>query len=150
MAKDSFKTKFSLHGFVIVLLYYVPYLCIWLPAKKVFSALSSCPKWLLILYIFNALALSVTLILVKNTNALPFFRKSRHMSISFILLGIYYILWIYFLIGKSSAILLAMIRIIGSLFYLFYSLDRRNWISVSFSGLFMVLGIAISTIALVG
>lgn len=150
MANDSFKTKFSFHGLLIVFLYYIPYLCIWLPARKLFSDLSYCPRWLLIVYIFASIALSATLILVKNLGASPFFRKSRHMSISFILLGIYYILWIYFLLGKSTNLILALARVIGSGFLLFYSIDRKNWISVAIASLVMVLVISIAFVALIG
>ena len=150
MANDIFKTKFSLNGLVAALLVFAPYIFIWLPAKRIFFALSAGPGWLLVIYMFTALALTLTLSLVRNISAPPFSRKSRLISIAYIFLGIYYIFIVYFFIKKPVPYIFLMARIAVSGFFIFFSLDRKNWISLSFSILFFILGLSISAIALVG
>lgn len=150
MKNNAFKTKFSTLGFIASILYFIPYLFIWLPANRFLIGQAIIPKWLFVIYIANAFAIFITLLFIVNTDAIPFTRKSRCMSIAFILLGIYYILWVYFFWRKPSAIIFGLARLVGSGFLVFINIDRRNWISLVFSILFMIIGITISIVVLLG
>ena len=148
MKNNAFKTKFSTLGFIASILYFIPYLFIWLPSHRSLIGHTVIPKWLFVIYIASAFALFITLLFVENINVLPFTRKSRCMSIAFILLGIYYILWVYFFWGKSTVLVFGLARLVGSGFFVFINIDRRNWLSLVFSILFMIIGITISIVVL--
>ena len=148
MAKDIFKTRFSFHGFLAALLFLLPYLFVWFPARRIFLEFSAGPEWLLLLYVVVALTLFLTLILVRNEAVAPFSRKSRLMCIAYILLGKYYILWIYSFISKANPMVFIFARIAGSGFFIFFSLDRKNWLAFSCSIFLLVLGLTVFILAL--
>ncbi len=149
MSKCVLNTKFSKYGLFAVVLVFFPYLIAWFPRKNfLLQEMYLTPRWLFALYIISAIALSATLILIDNNSALSFSRHSRMISLAFILLGIYYILWVYYLIGKSSFVTLFFFKLLSSGAFLCFSFDRKNWVSFGFSLVFMALGIVLSAMAL--
>ncbi len=148
MAKDIFKTRFSLSGFVALFFFALPYIMLWFPAKRILLDLDSCPKWLKCVYVFSFVALFLTIVLVKNESASIFYRKSRLMCIAYILLGVSYLLWVYFFLNSSNNIIQIFARMSGCGFLLVFSLDRKNWLAFSLSIVFLILEIVVSILAI--
>lgn len=150
MEKDIIKTKFSKRGLSSVIAVFLPYIFSFFPTKySAFEELSYSPKWLLVLHCFITIFMVLTMILIRNMHADPYTRNSRTVSIAAIILGIYYILWVYFYIGRANVWSYLCIKILGAAHLMVFSYDRRNWISFSLASLFLISSLSLTIFALV-
>lgn len=150
MSNDIIRTKFSKTGLAASIAVFLPYVFSFFPTKySVFAEISYSPKWLAILHGFISFFLVLTLILIKNMSAEPFSGKSRTISIASITLGVYYILWIYFYLLHSNVWIYLCIKLLGALYLIAYSYDRRNWVSLSLASAYLVTSSTITIVSLV-
>ena len=148
--KESIKTKFSKEGLLVCVLVFLPYAFSFIPTRyNLFAEYRSLPKWLLILNSFIVLFMVLTQVLVRNLQAHPLSSKSRIFSFANVILGVYYILWVYFYRGDATVGIYMAIKILASLYLIIFSFDRRNWVAFSLSLAYLVLSIATSSLALV-
>lgn len=150
MSKDIIRTKFSRTGFAASVAVFLPYLFLFVPTRySVFDELASNPKWLVVLHGFLSLFLVLTLILIKNMGAEPYSGKSRTISIASIMLGVYYILWIYFYLLRANVWIYLCIKLLGATYFIAFSYDRKNWVSMALSITYFLTSLSITVVSLV-
>lgn len=83
--------------------------------------------------------LAAFLILFINTGAAKFNIKSKWMLCSMAAILFYYIGWVLYYCGVTNAFVILVLCIAPCLSFLFYEVDRKNWIAMIPTVLFTIL-----------
>lgn len=126
------KTKFSRLGLMIVIFALLPTV-IFTPELVVYER--SLP---VIIHLFTAVPLGLTLVLLTNTNAPAFDRRSRLFSLAAICYGMHLLFLVLYRINAAGYSLILTSHIFLSLNLFFFSLDIKNWYSLALSILFLI------------
>lgn len=142
------KTKFSKEGLFSVLLFFIPCLFAFFPSMHpIREELSLSSNALVILYFLSLAAVVLTFVLIENISALPFSKENRGVSLAFVFLGIYYILWVYSFIGRANSLILLSIKVFGSAYLVSIAFDRKNWVALAAVVIHFALGISMTIIS---
>ncbi len=137
MEKCSIKTRFSKYGLGAVLLSFLPQAAGLFPFKEKLGV-HSVPRVIVILYALFATITIFTLLFLENSKAKPYERRSTVLNLAHIVLALYYLLYIEIFVFKSAAIALCA-SIFSNLYIILFSVDRKNYPSIAFSAVFMVI-----------
>lgn len=131
--KNGIKTSFSKYGLCIMLMALIPEIIFKTYVFKLHKDILSLICIIANIYLF------LSLVFLQNTAADKIDRRSRLFSLAAICYGIYFLFLVLFVIGRGGgpAILLAA-HIFIYIFFVFFSIDRRNWLSLSGSIISMI------------
>lgn len=131
--ENKIKTKFSLKGLLALLFAAFPSLVFHSPLFNLSNDLFS------IIVIMSLMFLLFSIVLVRNYKEPEVNRKSKIYSLASIFYGMYFLLMVLYGIRKAGVITAIVAHGFGFLFLIFFSIDRKNWLSMSASILTMIL-----------
>jgi len=131
--ENKIKTKFSSKGLLALALAAFPSIVFHYRLFNLSNDLLS------ILAIISLMFLICSMAFVRNYKEPVVDRKSKVYSLACIFYGMYFLLMVLYGIKRAGVITAIVAHGFAFLFLLFFSIDRRNWLSLSASALSMVI-----------
>ncbi len=130
---NKIKTKFSSKGLLALILAVFPSLVFHYPLFNLSRDILS------IIAIMSLMYLVCSMAFVRNYKEPELNNKSRIFSLSCIFYGLYFLLMVLYGIKRAGVITAIVAHGFAFLFLIFFSIDRRNWLSLSASILSMAI-----------
>lgn len=131
--ENRIKTRFSLNGLLVFLFAMFPSLIfnakVLHLSRDIFS----------LFCVMSLFFLFFSIVLVRNYKEPAVDSKSKMFSLSAVFYGLYFLLMVLFGIHKAGPVTAVVAHLFMFLYLVFFSIDRRNWLSVSASLLSMIL-----------